>query len=146
MKTKLLTLILLLCTALALTAAFCACETKSDSDKDSDETTSAVAESTAESTVESAEETTEAAINGYKVTVVNQNNEPVADVYVQMCVGESCMLPMPTDANGVIIFEYDENDYTVKATDYSGTYVPEQAEYTFADGSKELVIKMKPAN
>ena len=144
MKTKLLTLILLLCTVLALTVAFCACETESDNDEDnSSETTT---EATAESTTETVEETTEAAVNGYKVTVVNQNNEPVADVYVQMCVGETCMLPMPTDANGVIVFEYDENAYTVKVTDYSGTYVSEQAEYTFADGSKELVIKMKPAN
>ncbi len=144
MKTKLLTFIVLLCAVLILTTAFCACENKNDSDEDNGNETTASA--TAESTTEATEESTEAAINGYKVTVVNQDNAPIADVYVQMCVGETCMLPMPTDANGVIIFEYDENSYTVKATDYSGTYVTEQAEYTFADGSKELVIKMKPAN
>ena len=77
----------------------------------------------------------------YTVTVVDQNGAPVKDVYIQMCVGDLCKLPQPTDANGVVVFEdFDPADYSVKVNGADG-YTFESS-YHFAEGSTELTITL----
>ena len=75
----------------------------------------------------------------YTVTVVDENNAPLAGATVQLCVGELCRLPVFTGADGVAILKLDEADYTVKVT--LGGYTGE-AEYHFAAGSTELTVQL----
>ena len=77
----------------------------------------------------------------YTVTVVDQDGAPVVGVYVQMCVGDLCKLPMPTNANGVVVFEdFDPADYSVKVNGAIGYTVEES--YHFAADSTELTITL----
>ena len=77
----------------------------------------------------------------YTVTVVDQNGAPVVGVYVQMCVGDLCKLPMPTNADGVVVFEnFDPADYSVKVNGAIGYTV--EGSYHFAAGSTELTITL----
>lgn len=75
----------------------------------------------------------------YTVTVVDEDNAPLANATVQLCVGELCRLPVLTDANGVATIEVDEADYTVKVTlaGYTG-----EAQYSFATGSTALTVQL----
>ena len=74
----------------------------------------------------------------YTVTVVDQNGAPVAGVHVQICDGNLCQMPVPTNENGVVTCDLDVKDYSVKLLGLSGyTY---EAEYHFAAGSTELTI------
>ena len=75
----------------------------------------------------------------YTVTVVDENNAPLAGATVQMCVGDLCRLPALTGENGVASFFFDPDDYTVKVTlkDYTG-----EASYKFAAGSTELTVQL----
>lgn len=88
------------------------------------------------------EPVTEPAFTGviYKVTVVDENNAPLAGAMIQLCKDELCGMPGFTDANGVATFEYDAPaNYTVKVTltGYTG-----EAEYTFPANSTELTIQL----
>lgn len=152
MKTRLLTLIAILCALLMLSAVcFCACDSAVDNDKDEgksdketvETTTVASVETTVDTTTEKAEETTEEQINGYKITVVDENGAPLEGIYVQFCRGDLCMAPYPTEANGVIVYNYDDDNYTVKAIDYNFVYESLEPEYTLAKGEKTLTIVMK---
>ena len=75
----------------------------------------------------------------YKVTVTDENNAPLAGASVQLCVGDLCMLPVPTGADGVATVEAAKGECTVKVTlaGYTG-----EASYSFADGSTELTVKL----
>ena len=75
----------------------------------------------------------------YTVTVVDENNAPLAGATVQMCVGDLCRLPALTGENGVASFFFDPDNYTVKVTlkGYTG-----EASYTFAAGSTELTVQL----
>ena len=75
----------------------------------------------------------------YTVTVVDENNAPLAGASVQMCVGNLCKFPSFTGADGVVTFLFDPDDYTVKVTlkDYTG-----EASYKFAVGSTELTVQL----
>ena len=75
----------------------------------------------------------------YKVTVVDENDQPLAGATVQMCVGDICRLPVPTDASGVATLELDAADYVVKVTlnGYNG-----EAQYSFAADSTELKVTL----
>ena len=76
----------------------------------------------------------------YKVTVVDENNAPLAGALIQLCNDTTCKFPALTDANGVAIFEYDEPDnYTVKVT-LEG-YANEAVFYFPAD-STELTVQL----
>ena len=75
----------------------------------------------------------------YTVTVVDENNAPLAGATVQMCFGDFCKLPAPTDANGVATFEFEEADYTVKVSleGYTG-----EDYYNFAAGETTLTVQL----
>ena len=75
----------------------------------------------------------------YTITVVDENNAPLAGATVQMCVGDLCRLPALTGENGVASFFFDPDNYTVKVTlkGYTG-----EASYTFAQGSTELTVQL----
>ena len=159
MKTKIYLLITLLLATLMMSAVFfTACD--SAEKNDSKETTEAASETTeaktqvttqettAETTVEtttesSVDETVEEQADCYKVTVVDEDGNPIEGVYVQFCRGDLCMAPYPTEANGVITYNYADDDYTVKAIDYNFVYESEEPEYTLKKGEKELTIVMK---
>lgn len=80
-----------------------------------------------------------AAESTYKVTVVDEENQPVSDATVQFCDGDICMLPLVTDANGVVTMELAAADYSVKVTidGYTGADA-----YKFAKGSTELTVQL----
>ena len=75
----------------------------------------------------------------YAVTVVDENNAPLAGATVQLCVGDLCRLPALTGENGVANFLFDPDDYTVKVTlkGYTG-----EASYKFAADSTELTVQL----
>ena len=75
----------------------------------------------------------------YTVTVVDENNAPLAGAVVQLCVGELCRLPVLTGANGVATLNVDEDNYTVKVTltGYTG-----EASYSFPTGSTALTVQL----
>ena len=75
----------------------------------------------------------------YTVTVVDENNAPIAGATVQMCVGDLCRLPALTGADGVASFLFDPDNYTVKVTIKGYIY---EASYTFAEGSTELTVQL----
>ena len=89
------------------------------------------------------EPTTEPADPTYVVTVVDQDNAPVAGAWVQLCL-ESCV-PAMTDENGVANFFLAEDDYKVSFTvmppgyEYAG----EDQEWYFADGENTMTITLQ---
>lgn len=146
MKTRFFALITLCALLVAACAFFCACDSDKNGEGEKESSTASSTETSSETTSEttdSSEETTEAAIDGYKVTVVDENGTPLAGVYVQFCRGDLCMAPYPTDENGVIIYDYADDDYTVKAIDYDFVYESLEPEYTLNKGTKTLTIVMK---
>ena len=72
----------------------------------------------------------------YTVTVVDQDGAPVANTPVQLCVGDLCLTPRVTDANGVVVFDIEPADYSVKIPlpEYIGQV------YYFNGSSTELTI------
>lgn len=144
---------LALCIVLCISLTVCACAkdpentsddsskptdtSNTDGTKDSDPDTSDTSD-TSDSDTSDTSDTTPTAVT-YKVTVVDENNAPLAGATVQLCVGDLCRLPSPTDANGVATFEFLPDDYTVKVTlaGYTG-----EASYTFPADSTELTVQL----
>lgn len=124
--------------ALILTLCLCACGGSVEPEVTTEPTT----EST-EPTTETTEPTTEAVEPTYVVTVVDQDNAPVAGAWVQLCL-ESCV-PAMTDENGVANFFLEEDDYkvgfTVMPAGYE--YVDEVEAWYFADGENTMTITLK---
>ena len=81
----------------------------------------------------------------HKVTVVDEEGNPIVGVYVQVCNDETCLMPVKTDEAGVATFApADEGEY--HANFLSG--VPEGYEadaevFDFAAGKTELTIVLK---
>ena len=67
--------------------------------------------------------------------MLDASGAPVADAYVQFCVGDECKLPVPTDADGIAILERKKADYTIKI---NGVEVPDR----FPEGTFELTIQL----
>lgn len=132
----------LLAMLLAFGMLFCLCAC---GDTQSEETTPEApdVEVTTEAPTEATEATEPQADPTYVVTVVDEDNAPVAGAWVQLCL-ESCV-PAMTDENGVANFFLEENDYKVSFTvlpagyEYSG----EEQEWYFADGENSLTIVLK---
>lgn len=125
--------ILTLIMAISITLCLCAC---GDTTPD---VTVPTTEATNPTTV-TTEPTTEVAEPTYVITVIDQDNAPVAGAWVQLCL-ESCV-PAMTDENGVANFFLEENDYKVSFTvmpagyEYSGA----EQEWYFADGENTMTI------
>ena len=75
----------------------------------------------------------------YTVTVVDESGAPLPGAEVQLCVGDSCRLPVPTNAQGIATVTTNKDNYTVKVTlnGYTG-----EASYTFAADSLELTVQL----
>ena len=72
----------------------------------------------------------------YTVTVVDQDGAPVADTPVQLCVGDICLTPRVTDANGIVVFDIEPATYSVKLPVYDGLV------FYFDGDSTELTITL----
>ena len=134
-------LVLMLVAMLILPCLVTGCNTDKNADTPTTEQTTQ--ETTPEVTtpeITTPEETTpEDTRVTYAVTVVDENNAPLAGATVQLCVGDLCRLPALTGENGVANFLFDPDDYTVKVTlkGYTG-----EASYKFAADSTELTVQL----
>ena len=70
----------------------------------------------------------------YTVTVVDQDGAPVAGTPVQLCVGDLCLTPRVTGANGIVVFDIEPATYSVKLPVYDGLV------FYFDGDSTELTI------
>ena len=128
---KLLTCALLL---LSLALTVCACDANTaEPETSADATTEAPTEAPTEEPTEAPTE--DAGLTAYKIKVVDAAGNPVANVPVQLCQGELCRLPVPTNADGITIIEVATDNYTAKAL-WNGS---ETDSYEF-DDSNELTI------
>ena len=129
----------LFCLAICVMLLMAACNTKDETPQTTtNEETTSPEITTPEITTPEETTATDTSVT-YTVTVVDENNAPLAGATVQLCVGELCRLPVFTGADGVAILKLDEADYTVKVT--LGGYTGE-AEYHFAAGSTELTVQL----
>lgn len=80
----------------------------------------------------------------YKVTVVDEDGNPIVGVYVQLCTDETCLAPVKTDEAGVAVFTpAAEEEYHAKFTKVPAGYAADAEEFDFAAGEKELTIVLK---
>lgn len=77
----------------------------------------------------------------YTVTVVDQNGDAVVGVEVQMCDDKGCKLPAPTDAQGVVTFNYDPSNYHITIVNAPAGYEFDvNTTYDFPEDSNELTV------
>ena len=142
-KNTFMKFIAIICILTSVLLVVCSCKQEPQNNQESNttpaQTTNPVTDPITEPVTEPV---TEPAFTGviYKVTVVDENNAPLAGAMIQLCNDGLCGMPGFTDANGVATFEYDEPDnYTVKVTltGYTG-----EAEYTFPADSTELTVQL----
>ena len=133
--------VLALALAFCLMLCLCACGSANSDPKPTTEATDPTTNAT-EPTTKTTEPTTEAAEPTYVVTVVDQNNAPVAGVWVQLCL-ESCV-PAMTDENGVANFFLEEADYKVgfTVTPAGYEYVDGVDAWYFAEGENTMTITL----
>ena len=94
-------------------------------------------------------QTTQATVSGvvYTVKVVDENGNPIAGAFVQMCQGENCT-PKQTAADGVATYNMaEEADYEVKFIMMPAGYAlsTEESVFHFAAGAKDMTIILKAA-
>ena len=135
--------IIMILLALTLMMSFVACNEGGEVTTEAPETTVAPTV-TDESTAEATEAQTEAAFNGYKVTVTDKDGNPIAGVQVQMCDSKGCRLPKATGADGTVKFDFETSDFHVLiAAPVEGYAVDTTEEYWFENGGKELTIVLE---
>lgn len=78
----------------------------------------------------------------YKVTVVDQDGNPVEGAFVQLCNGDLCKMPVATDANGVVTIMADPAAYTVKIPTVPAGYAEDTTVYSFEGESTELTVTL----
>ena len=78
----------------------------------------------------------------YTVTVVDQNGDPVIGAAVQMCADLACLLPTPTNADGVAAFTIEpaETCYVTVISCPEGYTVDTTQSFHFPEGSAELTV------
>ena len=81
----------------------------------------------------------------YTVKVVDENNKPLSNVMVQLCL-ESCF-PGLTGADGVATFSREEANYKVSFVSLPAgyTYSTDATEFYFEEGSTDMTITLKAA-
>ncbi len=83
------------------------------------------------------DETTE----GYKVTLLDMDEDPVKDAWIRMRLADGTILHCLTDSSGVAIFDAPEGDYQVSVVAASDDYEFSANDiHTFEAGSKELTV------
>ena len=135
--------IIMILLALCMMMSFVACNEGGEVTTEAPESTAAPAV-TDVSTAEATEAQTEAAFNGYKVTVTDKDGNPIAGVQIQMCDSKGCRMPQGTGADGTVTFDFDTSDFHVLiAAAVEGYAVDTTEEYYFSNGSKELTIVLE---
>lgn len=140
-KNTFLKLIAIVCILTSVLLIACSCKQEPQNNQESNTTSTQATDPESTPTEPVTEPVTEPPFTGviYKVTVVDENNAPLAGAVVQFCKGDLCRFGF-TDASGVATFECDEpDDYTVKVSlaDYTG-----ETEYTFPADSTELTVQL----
>ena len=134
----LIAILMLACSCDSLAGNGAGTENNSNATENTSEAVTSVTESseTTEATEESIPEDTKVT---YVITVTDTDGNALAGATVQLCVGDMCLLPTVTDANGVATFELDEADYVAKVylTGYTG-----EASYEFPTDSTELTVTL----
>lgn len=136
-------IIRLLCMLAVVLMVVCSCDINANVETSSETTSTPTEESSESSKAESSEETESTTAKPakvtYTITVVDEDGNALPGATVQLCVGDLCKLPSPTNAEGVATFEFDEAEYTVKVTlaGYTG-----EAYYEFTEGSHELTVTL----
>lgn len=111
------------------------------------EATAAPAESTAPAEKKAAETAAApaAAANGYTVTVVDQDGNPVEGAAIQMCSDQKCM-NKKTDASGKASFSYPAGVYDVHVSKLPEGYSTDVSELKTAADVTELTITVNKAS
>lgn len=125
---------------LALCLSFCLCACGGNSDN-TGETTTAPAVETTQPT-----ETTAAAEPSHTVKVVDEGGNPIAGVFVQICLPDGSCTPMQTMDDGIAYYyNMAEADYEVKVLKMPEGYgyTTEEEVFFFPDGSNEAVITLQ---
>jgi len=143
-------IIAILCLLLAVMMLVCSCDTGND-ETESTTTAATTTEAPGGSTPTTPAQTTTnnpgnvetPTTPTYKVTVVDETGAPVSGATVQLCVGDLCKLPGFTGADGVVTFNFEKADYTVKVT-VSG-YTSNPNGYTFSADSTEMTVTLTKA-
>ena len=133
-KKSFVALLLVFCLCLSL----CACGGNSDN---TGETTTAPAVETTQPT-----ETTAAAEPSHTVKVVDEAGNPIAGVFVQICLPDGSCTPMQTMDDGIAYYyNMAEADYEVKVPKMPEGYgyTTEEEVFFFPDGSNEAVITLQ---
>lgn len=127
--------------ALCLMLSLCACGGNGDNNTTTGNTTAAAAGSDGTSEATSAPEDDGKVL--YRVTVVDQDGNPISGAMVQLCL-DTCF-PSATNESGVAEFRTVEADYKVSMMMMPDgyTYSTEEQEFHFAAGSTELTITLK---
>ena len=125
----------LIAALLLVTMVFCLCACGEDNNSDNNVTDPVVTDPV----------DTEPQGVTYTVKVVDEGGNPVAGAMVQLC-SDLC-LPKLTDANGVAVYENQEekDNYKASVTTYPAGYeqLGEETEFYFAEGVYEVTITVK---
>lgn len=90
--------------------------------------------------------TTAVAESGYTVNVVDDNFNPVEGAHVQLCSGENCQMPIPTDADGKVVFDVEDGDYYIKIVMVpAGFEAIDSIKWYFDEGSKTMTVNLTAA-
>lgn len=128
---------------LTLVLALCACGGSGEEAPEVTDAPVVETEAPVPQTEAPTEAPTEAAFEGYTVTVEDEDGNPIAGAMVQLCL-DTCF-PSVTNESGVATFALDEADYKVSFITLPAgfTYSGEAQEFYFETGSKELTIVLK---
>ena len=144
MKKRIVTTIL----ALAMALSLCACGGgNNDADKNTENKNTENSQMAEDTQKESESETTpvEDGKIVYKVTVVDEGGNPVANAMVQVCDDATCFAPAPTNADGVAEFQLAEADgYKTKLVTNPAGYEAVETDYVyFESGKTEATLTVK---
>ena len=142
MKKRIVSTILMLAMALSL----CACG-GGNTDNSENKNTENTPVSTQDTQKESESETTPVDDGKivYKVTVVDEGGNPVANAMVQVCDDATCFAPAATNAEGVAEFRLVEMDgYKTKLVTNPAGYEAVETDYvSFESGKTEVTLTVK---
>ena len=131
--------------AAVMILGLCACGGETAETTEATQTTEATEATQTTEATEATEITEETEPEGtvYKVTVLDEEGNPISGVMVQICF-ETC-LPAMTDENGVAEYHVDEADYKVSFLMVPDGYANDQEQYYFEKGAYEMTLTLKAA-